>query len=155
VSEVDVPRGARVLPPVYFLVHLLAMAGLHLFLPVARWIPRPLGYLGIVPALAGVGLAIAARMLFARQGTTIRPFEESSALVVTGPYRLTRNPMYLGMTLVLIGEAVWLGTATPWLVLPMFLWLITTRFIRHEEAMLEQRFGAQYREYKSRVRRWV
>ena len=117
-SEVDVPRGARVLPPVYFLVHLLAMAGLHLFLPVARWIPRPLGYLGIVPALAGVGLAIAARMLFARQGTTIRPFEESSALVVTGPYRLTRNPMYLGMTLVLIGEAVWLGTATPWLSAP-------------------------------------
>ena len=55
----------------------------------------------------------------------------------------------------LVGEAIWFGTATPWLAIPVFVWLITTHFIRHEEAMLEQRFGAHYREYQSRVRRWV
>src|SRR2546426_1316558 len=151
----DQPPKTRIYPPVYFLLHLLVMVGLHLFVPFARWIPSPLNYLGVAPMLAGIVLALSGRSLFIRHGTTVRPFEESSALVVSGPFRLTRNPMYLGMALFLAGVAVCLGTVTPWLAVPAFVWLITARFIRHEEAMLEQRFGVQYREYKKRVRRWV
>jgi protein-S-isoprenylcysteine O-methyltransferase Ste14 len=63
--------------------------------------------------------------------------------------------MYLGLALGLSGFAVWLGTLTPFLVVPLFAWVITVRFIRHEEQRLEARFGDQYRAYKARVRRWI
>ncbi|NIO84348.1 MAG: hypothetical protein GTN53_27945, partial [Candidatus Aminicenantes bacterium] len=75
--------------------------------------------------------------LFARAETAIRPFEESTTLVRSGMYRVTRNPMYLGMVLVLLGIALILGSLSTFLLIPLFAWLIQSLFIVHEEAMLE------------------
>ena len=97
----------------------------------------------------------ACAMLFRRRGTAIKPFQESSALVTDGVYRFTRNPMYLGMVIGLTGVACMLGTVTPLLVIPIFIWVIRTRFIRVEEGMLAERFGDEYVQYQARVRRWL
>jgi protein-S-isoprenylcysteine O-methyltransferase Ste14 len=83
------------------------------------------------------------------------PFSDATVLVTAGPYRFTRNPMYLGMAGILAGTAIWLGSITPWLVLPAFMRLIAERFIAPEEAMLERAFGSRYREYCAAVRRWL
>ena len=142
-------------PPVFFLAALLLMAALHRALPLATVFVPPWSYPGAVLLVAGLVVTIVSANAFARAGTAIRPFEESSVLVVSGCYRFTRNPMYLGMLLVLLGVAVLLGSATPFLVPLLFAWLIQQRFIRHEEAMLEERFGDEYRAFRARVRRWL
>jgi len=131
------------------------MAGLHFFLPERRWLSPPATYAGGLVILVGIVLLVVSSKLFERTGTTIKPFEESSALVVDGPFRLSRHPMYLGMVVVLLGCATLLGTVWPLLVIPVFVWLITSRFIVHEERMMEQVFGDEYRAYRERTRRWI
>jgi protein-S-isoprenylcysteine O-methyltransferase Ste14 len=145
----------RVIPPVYFLATLLLMAGLHVGVPGRQVVQFPYRYGGLLLVVGGIVLVLWAARLFGQAGTTIKPFQDPSALVVRGPYRLTRNPMYLGMVGVLVGIAVVLGSLSPWVSIPLFVALIDVRFIRAEEAALERMFGATYRTYKARVRRWV
>ena len=104
---------------------------------------------------AGMWLGGHAFRGFSRAGTPVVPFERSTALVTNGSYRFTRNPMYVGMVMILAGIAVMLGTAGPWLPIPLFVWIIRANFIIGEERFLEQLFGQQYIAYKSRVRRWL
>ena len=148
-------RPTRWLPPFWFLLAVGAMAALHLAAPVARLIPSPWNWLGLLPLGGGMVLTLTAAGLFKRRGTGIKPFSPVTTLVTTGPYRFTRNPMYLGLVLMLIGLALTLGTLSPWLIVPLFAWWIDRRFIRHEEAMLEERFGAEYEQLRHRVRRWL
>ena len=142
-------------PPLWALLTALGMLTLHHRLPGPVLVVEPWSRLGLLPALAGVGLAVWAARLFLRAGTPLEPWQTPTALVAAGPYRFTRNPMYLGLTLCLAGFALWLGTATPPLLLPAFVALITLGFVLPEERRLEQRFGAPYRAYKARVRRWI
>ena len=149
------PNSRFLVPPVYFLVALLLMVFFHRVAPWAQILEAPYRYAGIVLAALALGLGAWAAVLFRRVGTDIRPFMPSTALVVAGPYKLTRNPMYLGMVLALCGIAMLFGTLTPWLVIPLFAWWIDRRFIAQEEVMLEEHFGADYLEFKKRVRRWI
>jgi protein-S-isoprenylcysteine O-methyltransferase Ste14 len=105
-----------------------------------------LGYILVVVYCAGI---------FQRKGTTIKPFEESSYLVDGGLFGYSRNPIYLGMVVVLLGLWCVLGSLTSLLVIPVFVWLIQEKFIKEEEKMLEDKFGEEYREYKAKVRRWL
>ena len=143
------------IPPVFFLLALLAAAALHKLAPVKQLINEPWNFAGLLFIAAGLAIVIVSAGAFARAGTPIRPFEETTTLVTHGCYRFTRNPMYLGMLLVLLGVDVLLGSVTPFIVLPFFMLVIQYRFIVHEEAMLEQKFGDKYREFKARVRRWL
>ena len=132
-----------------------AMAVLHFGFPIAQPIVEPYRYagavlIGLAAALGGWGV-----VLFRRARTGVVPFSEATTLVASGPYRFTRNPMYLGMAGMLLGTAVYLGSVTPWLVLPAFVAIISERFIVREEAMMEKAFGQPYRDYKARVRRWL
>lgn len=145
----------RMYPPFWFGLAIVAMWALHRFAPGYRWLEGPLRISGALPFVFGLGLGIGGSAIFTRAGTTIKPFQESSALVTKGPFRYSRNPMYLGMVLGLVGIGIFMGTLTPLLVIPAFVWKITTGFIRHEEGMLEAAFGDEYREYKGRVRRWI
>ena len=147
-------RG-KVLPPVYFLFALLAMGLLHGMVPVLHVLARPINLVGFLPFLAGIVLILLSVRVFGRLGTTVKPFQESSRLATDGPYRFTRNPMYLGMALILLGIALALGTVTPLLVVPLFMLLMTVKFIRVEETMLAAKFGDEYQQYKTRVRRWI
>jgi protein-S-isoprenylcysteine O-methyltransferase Ste14 len=152
-AESESPK--RVYPPTYLLVAVVLMVCLHLLVPVRQVIFAPYRYLGLIPLAAGLVVVLSVAANFQRAGTTIKPFEESSTLVVSGVYRVTRNPIYLGMVCSLIGVGVLAGSVTPFLVVPAFAYMIDRRFIRAEEALLEQTFGSQYGAYKARVRRWL
>ena len=145
----------RIPPPVYFLVALILMVCLHLVLPGPQVLASPLRYIGWPVVVAAISLVLWATGLFRKAGTTIKPFQESSVLVLGGPYRLSRNPIYAGLVSALLGIGLLLGSVSPFVVVPVFVALIDLRFIRAEEAVLERRFGAAYRAYKARVRRWL
>ena len=145
----------RTLPPLSFFSALAVALLLHWALPVLRVFGAPYSWAGTLPVLGGAAMVFWGAWVFDRVGTTIKPFEESSALVTQGLYRYTRNPIYLGMVLVLLGVAVLLGSATAFLVVPVFAVLVQKRFIEAEEAALEQKFGGAYGDYRQRVRRWI
>jgi protein-S-isoprenylcysteine O-methyltransferase Ste14 len=149
------PQSRVIVPPVYFLVALALMAFFHRVAPGAQLLQAPYRYAGLVLAALALGLILWAAFLFRRAGTNIRPFLPSTALVLAGPYRLTRNPMYLGMAGLLLGAALFMGSITPFVVIPAFMALIQERFILPEEAKLEAAFGRDYLDYKARVRRWL
>lgn len=145
----------KVLPPVYLLLTLLLMAGFHFLLPLAHVIATPYSYAGAVLVILGIAVAASAAWGFHKAGTPVIPFEPSTALVTGGLYKYTRNPMYLGMVLLLIGVAILSGSLGTWLPIPFFIWIIQANFIRGEERFLESIFGERYLEYKRRVRRWL
>ena len=145
----------RILPPVYFLVCLVLMGALHLLVPIVRWIPGPWNATGVIPLTVGILVAVMANRLFHRRGTPVHPFGEASTLVVDGPFKYTRNPMYLGLILTLIGIAILLGTLSPWIVIPPFAWILARLFVRREERVLQEKFGQEFLAYKQKVRRWI
>jgi protein-S-isoprenylcysteine O-methyltransferase Ste14 len=145
----------KILPPVWLLIILIVMTGLNYFVPIARIIPAPWSYGGAALIVIGIALAAIGAGTFRRAGTPVIPFEPSTALVTSGIYRVTRNPMYLGLVISLLGAAVLFGTLSPFFPIPVFIWIIETRFIRGEERFLEEIFGADYLAYKRRVRRWL
>lgn len=143
------------LPPLLLLAALALMALLQLLLPLPQLVPSLWRTLGAVPAAAGVGLVLWSGTLLSRAGTAIHPLARSSFLLHSGPYRFSRNPIYLGMVLVLAGAATALGSATPWLIIPPFVVLIARRVIAGEERKLTAEFGAEYLAYCIQVRRWL
>ncbi|MGO9444853.1 MAG: methyltransferase family protein [Thiobacillaceae bacterium] len=144
------------LPPVFLLAAIALMVALHFVVPLAHvWATSWRIVFGGAVLVVGVVLNLWADRLFTRAGTAVKPFEPSTALIESGPFSITRHPMYLGMTLILAGIALALGTLSPWLVVPVFVWQITVRFIGAEERKLEATFGRSYLEYKRRVRRWL
>ena len=148
-------RGKALLPPTVLLISMVIMVGLRFVIPVMRIIPGPWNVLGIVPVALGVALNIIADNVFWRTGTTVKPFQESTALVTSGVYRISRHPMVLGYVLILVGGAVVLARLTPFLVIPVFSVLMDRVFISVEERMLDERFGQVWAGYKNRVRRWI
>jgi len=145
----------KIVPPIYLLLTLLVMAALHFGAPIARIIDPALSYSGVALIILGITITAIAAHAFARAGTPIIPFEPSTALVAGGLYRVTRNPMYLGLVVILLGAGVLFGTVSPFLTIPVFVWIIQKMFIEAEERFLEEIFGAQYLAYKSKVRRWL
>lgn len=103
----------------------------------------------------GVGLIMAAGRLFQKSGQDPKPWESTPEIIATGIYRLTRNPMYLGMGLLQAGIGVLLSNAWIVVLVPVSWGVIYLIAIRHEEAYLERKFGASYAEYKASVRRWL
>ena len=115
----------------------------------------------LVPALALVVLGLmveaAGVLSFRRARTTVNPFapERTVNIVSSGIYRLSRNPMYLGMACILTGWAVWLWQVQAVLGVVLFVAWITRFQIIPEERVLTQKFGTEYRQYRQQVRRWV
>lgn len=120
-----------------------------------RLVAWPWAWLGALAIAAGIGLIAWAIRLFQRVGTTHHPGEEPTVLVVTGPYRRTRNPMYIGLTAILSGIGLLAG-AWPFLLAPIaFLLLMNAFRVPHEERALAEAFGADFEAYRRRVRRWL
>lgn len=118
----------------------------------ARAVARPLGWL-----LLGSGLLLGGSGIGALRnaGTNVDPYKPTTAFVAGGPYRFTRNPLYLSLTLVYAGVALLANTLWAPALLPGVLAAIQRGVIEREERYLERKFGAEYLRYKARVRRWV
>ncbi|MBT9553679.1 MAG: isoprenylcysteine carboxylmethyltransferase family protein [Hydrogenophaga sp.] len=135
---------------------------------VAMWFLAPLGpglavpdparlWLALAVAAVGAGFDLTGLIAFVRRHTTVNPLRptNTSALVTSGVYRITRNPMYLGMACLLTAWAVWLGALWPWLGPVAFVLYITRFQIQPEERVLTTLFGEAYTAYTRRVRRWL
>lgn len=149
--------GIRFPPPLVFLgLLLLGFAAERLTGPLGFGLGRTLpAVAGTALIIAGIGLIAAAAGLFRRAGTRPEPWQPSTAIVTGGVYRFTRNPMYLGMALVHAGLALAFDGPLALATLPLAVLVIQTQIIAREERYLEARFGDHYRDYKSRVRRWL
>ena len=154
-SESSAHAGVPVPPPLIYAAGYLAGLGLGRAVPLPRppaGVARPLGSLLVA---AGVALPAAGITLFGRRGTSVLPVRPTTALVTTGPYRLTRNPMYVGFGLIHAGVALWRRQTWPLLMVPPVLIAVDRVVIRREEPYLEDVFGDDYRRYRQRVRRWL
>ena len=110
---------------------------------------------GAIVAGAILGLGLWSVVLMHRSGQDENPWKPTTEILERGPYRITRNPMYLQRVLVCAGVAILLWNAWILLLTPLCAWLLQRLVIAHEEAYLEARFGERYRAYQRRVRRWI
>jgi protein-S-isoprenylcysteine O-methyltransferase Ste14 len=142
-------------PPLIYLAGLAVGFGLEALLPGAS-VPGVLRWVGGgLLVVAGVALLGWFNTAFTRKGTPAEPWKPTTAIVTTGPYRLTRNPAYLGMALLYIGIALLAGALWVLVPLPVVLVVIDRAVIGREERYLERKFGPEYLDYKGTVRRWV
>lgn len=147
----------KIPPPVYALTLGILMWLLNQHFPIAHWIHPPWNNIGKVLIAIAVSFDLWSLFLFFRSHTTPNPMkpENANKLVISGLYKVSRNPMYVGLLVILLGYAIWLGSVTPFLLLPFFVLLITTQQIIPEEEVLEKKFGQEYLNYKAQVRRWL
>lgn len=147
----------KVPPPLVALLIAAAMWGLSLVVPPVAPPTTLRTIIAIAIACVGIGIDIAGAITFRRARTTINPLRPnaSSALVTTGVYRFTRNPMYVGLAVVLLAWAIWLASVPALLGLPAFVIYISRFQIAPEERALAGIFGDAFTAYQSRVRRWL
>ena len=155
----DDRAAVRVPPPLVALLTMVAGYGLERVVPLATATAIPplvrYGVGGFIVAGSVAALSVWPIILFRRSGQDPRPWTPTPELLVEGPYRYTRNPMYLMMLLVCAGAAFLLASAWILCLTPLCGVIIDRTAIRHEEAYLERKFGERYRRYCDRVRRWI
>jgi len=142
-------------PPTYFLIYLVLTIGLHFILPLIQLIHTPYRYSGILLIGIGLWLNLWADGLFKKKNTTVKPSKKSSVLILEGPFRFSRHPMYLGMVIALLGVAIILGSLIAFLIPIAFFITMQIAFIPYEEKAMEETFGEQYLDYKNHVRCWL
>lgn len=147
----------KIPPPLVALLLALAMGAFAGLGPALPWPEGTRRGVALALAALGAGFDFAGLIAFLRHRTTINPLtpRKTSALVTTGVYRITRNPMYVGLLLFLTAWAVWLGAAWPLLAPLGFVAYITRFQIRPEERALTALFGDDFTTYTTRVRRWL
>jgi protein-S-isoprenylcysteine O-methyltransferase Ste14 len=147
--------GVTIPPPFVYVAIFLAGAVIERAVPlpaVPRVIARP------VAALLVLGWAILfgwSVTRFRASRTSMLPVRPTTALVVNGPYRFTRNPMYVGLLLLYAATALWFAFVWPLLLLPLVVWAVRVYVIDREERYLQRKFGDEYRSYQAAVRRWL
>jgi len=144
------------IPPViqFFACALVAWILALSFVATATAVPT---IVPVVTALIGVSFLVFALSHFRKHQTTINPLEPGNAskLVTSGIYRVTRNPMYVGLLLILLAWSIWLGNLSALIPVPIFILLMTALQIKPEERALLHLFGDEYRRYQSSVSRWI
>ena len=147
--------GVVALPPLIYLVTIVLAFVLALAVPLSLPAPTPVRWVAGVLVVAGIWLATFGRRAFESAGTNVNPLQPSTKLVLAGPYRVTRNPMYVGMAFACVALAV--ATVNGWLLIL----LLPTWAVMHwgvivrEERYLTRKFGKEYEEYRRRVRRYL
>jgi protein-S-isoprenylcysteine O-methyltransferase Ste14 len=145
----------KILPPTYFYTCIVISVMLHFLLPIEQIIKLPYNWIGFLFFFLGGTLNIWTDQLFKKVNTTVKPFEKPSSLILNGPFKISRNPMYLGMALLLIGLGFVLGSITSFIGFILFVAAMEIGFIQQEEKILLGVFGAEFEAYKKKVRRWI
>ena len=157
-------NGARInpvmripVPWVFILAYLIGFV-VQLYLPIpirSPGIVRISLIVGLTLVVIGIAFAFSALGIFGKRSTTTIPFETPTSLVTSGPYRFTRNPMYVGLTLIYLGVAGTRAELWPVILLPVLLAYVNFIVIPVEERHLRDAFGNTYAQYGLRVRRWL
>ena len=145
----------RIMPPTLFYICIILMVLLAWLWPVKMIIKFPFTMIGVVPLSLGLGISIWGSQMFKQIETTIKTFDEPSRLVTDGLFRFSRNPMYLGFVSTLLGIWFILGALSPLLGVIVFFVVADRWYIAFEERMLTRGFGREFKDYRSRTRRWI
>jgi len=145
----------RFLPPTHFFTYLLISVLLNFILPIKQIIFYPYNLLGIILIFAGSVLNLWADRIFKDQQTTVKPDQKPSSLIDYGPFKISRNPMYLGMAMILIGTGIILGSILSFSGSVFFILAMEFYFIPDEERLMKEAFGSVFENYKTKVRRWI
>jgi protein-S-isoprenylcysteine O-methyltransferase Ste14 len=158
-NEQQDAAAVQVFPPAVPLLTILIGIGINHLWPIDVEFPFPKIWRysvgGVIIAGAIFCLGLWSVTLFRRSGQSENPWKPTPQLVDRGPFRITRNPMYLQMILICLGVAVILGNVWILIMMPFGAWVLQRFAILPEEAYLERKFGMQYVAYKHRVRRWL
>jgi protein-S-isoprenylcysteine O-methyltransferase Ste14 len=128
---------------------------LHFTLPLLQIIKYPFNLIGILFLITGAGLNIWADQMMKKYNTTVKPDEKPTVLIETGVFKLSRNPMYLGMALLLLGAGFILGSVTSFVGVILFVAVMEMVFIPQEEKILQEQFGEEFKAYKKKVEKWL
>lgn len=146
----------KILPPVLFVLFIIVMGVICWRMGSPHNIYYPYSLIGLPFVVAGLMLAVAGKMLFRKLGTNIMTFDEPDKLVTEGVFKYTRNPMYLGLVVAMLGFSLLMGSAITSILLTALFLLITDRwYIAFEEQVMHRKFGLDYEEYCRKVRRWI
>ncbi len=145
----------KVMPTTWFIVLLIIIIAVQFIIPDKRIIPFPFNHLGWIFIVAGVVLNLWTDNLFKKLDTTVKPYLKPSHFITNGPFSISRNPMYLGMLIILTGTAILFKSII--LLIPAFLYIVVMNlfYIKKEEANLMELFGDEYLKYKNKVRQWI
>jgi protein-S-isoprenylcysteine O-methyltransferase Ste14 len=155
-KEQDRPNiSPMVHPPVVALMFIVVAYFLGRFAPLPFSAPISLRYIGLALTFVGFLLGVGAFLEFRKARTTLDPHGSSKQIVTSGIYRFTRNPIYLGFLLMVIGLPLNSGLYWGLVMVPFYILVMNRLVIKHEEAYLEKKFGKTYTSYTSRVRRWL
>lgn len=155
-KEQDRPNISPVVhPPIVALMFIVIAYVLGRFVPLPVAVPVMVRYVGLFLTFLGFLLGIGAFLEFRRARTTVDPHGSTKQLVTSGIYRFTRNPIYLGFLLMVIGLPLNSGFYWGIVMAPFYILLMNRLVIEHEEAYLERKFGKIYTSYMSQVRRWI
>ena len=147
--------SVKIHPPILTLIHIAIAYVAKWAIPIPFVVPDIFRYVGFALVVIGFLLGIAAIREFMKARTTVDPHGSVKTIVTSGIYRFTRNPIYLGFALILMGLPLNSGTYWGVILAPIFIYLMNRLVIEHEEAYLEKKFKDVYTSYKSRVRRWL
>lgn len=145
----------RLIPLTLFTICLTLMALCRWTAMTARLMHRPETYLGLIPIILGLSIGFGAWWQLNRAGTTVKAFGKPGKLVTNGIYRYTRNPIYLGLALMLIGSCALFSARCALVPVAIFILVADRWFIRSEERILSEKFNSEFEEYCARTRRWV
>lgn len=146
----------KILPPVLFVLFIIVMGIICWRMGFPHNIAYPHNLVGLPFVVSGLMLAAAGKMLFKKLDTNIMTFDEPDKLVTSGVFKYTRNPMYLGFVVAMLGFSLLMGAAISSMLLTMLFLMITDRwYIAFEEKAMYKKFGLDYEEYCRKVRRWV
>lgn len=143
------------IPPIIFLTCIFLMFGLNRYFPIREMLSTPYNYLGILPFLLGFIMTTQTARLIKKRDTQISPYGTPRKLLIEGWFKFSRNPIYLGFILSLIGIWFWLGSWSPMMGVLLFMTIIHFKFIPMEERNMKAVFGKDYLQYKSKVRKWI
>lgn len=142
-------------PPLLLVIAIGISYGISKLIPSFAFANQPLSSLGLVLIILGVGLFVWAVQFFEKHKTTLHPRGKPSRLITEGPYRLTRNPIYLGFFLIALGTALFFANILAIVGPILFFFFISTFIIPFEEETLGRTFGKTYHSYRKRIRRWI
>lgn len=145
----------KLIPPYLLIGSSVLMTILYFLFPIKILFHQPFNYLGSVLIIVGLAIAKIVSTQFTKRDTEIHTFKVPRKLVTNGLFKYSRNPIYVGFSITLLGLAMLLGSLSAFVIVFFFIMVTDRWYIKFEEKKMEKQFGEAYRNYKMNVRRWI